>query len=263
MFTQTTVSTSYLSDYFKSAFATKMAIILCLLLLSTGCGPSDILRIGFGASEIKYRTKGASDAILASYGLRRKREHNYERQGRKEWANVVPYKASTREVNAKEYDRIIATARKGRGEGKINYDREKQATYKIVEVQVEDLRVFAEEINKSIVTDESFAKFLKIGSSVRFITAVLLVFDHETSQNFKVGVEIEAKLLTGPSGGLEILRGSQEQIKVADGNVIGFRMSRLCWDNDETVGLLLVDEKGSDRKECEDFGYSERHPAQQ
>ncbi|WP_432472985.1 hypothetical protein [Amphritea sp. HPY] len=206
-----------------------------------------------------YRTQGAANALLGSYGVRLRHGINqFQRFGVPNWNNI-----ETRHVATVTIDKDSSTGLENLsasiaelGQVQAGASWTQQGQYKITFLQIYDLVTLRREIEKLYLSDPEFAEAIR-NPEIRFITTAGIIFDHNWTRQFEGSLEagIEEIRLSGDTNlaNLSVTMNSTDNqtINIANNTVVSYQFVRICWDkNDARIRALIRDQKGVDSSAC-------------
>lgn len=89
------------------------------------------------------------------------------------------------------------------------------------------------------------------GSDFRLVTAVATVSKYELARSLSGGVTLDATVTTGGAGlttiGVDASAANKLLMKIGDDAVVGYQLSRFCWDTHGRLHTVMRDLKGKDQ----------------
>ena len=200
-----------------------------------------------------YRTAGASDAELGSYGIKRTEgwRNPYEEKGRHVWKDALVRVSASPEFKISSAEDLAAVLGKSVSfVKKLGYEfhRKKQEEFKYVVVNLIAKEGKVKALAKEINANDELRDTLGGDKQYRIVTSCVVIFDHKLQKEFRGSFETEIdpglQKLDGLDG-LEVAvkgkTGSDFTLKIADGTIVGYNYARVCWTRDGKVKELAED----------------------
>ena len=191
---------------------------------------------------VKYRNGGAHSASLGSLGIvRTELNHIFEPQATPNWKNINVIKVAEFTSSYTTGYHIVGEVKRGELNNFTSKNDGNSTSSGIKHIfEIKDKSKLIAQINNN----ERLKKKLLSNKNYRIITSTMHVFSHSYSQNFSSKNSVDFKLnnnkVTGRANGY---RG--KTLDIADGTIIGYQYSRVCWKKDKAI-MLLVDRPGPD-----------------
>jgi len=207
-----------------------------MLLIVTGCS-STRLEETLGST---WRTGTPESAVLGGYGIRTVTADGivFTENG-----NISNSKLKIRRSRA----RTIFYSSKDEVEGEVSADRigtlgmtySDIATkgYKVVLTRLSNTKEIADQL--SVGGDGLDEQYLAL-PSLRFITGVTQIFDHNQTSNTKASVDAKISGIENFNGKVTLKSNSGKTIKLnyEDGATVAYTYARICWNPDGTISYL-------------------------
>ena len=207
------------------------------------------------------RRDGAHSAILGAIGWKQSDGLGFERQATPAWQFDV-FNASSLEINqsveAGLKELKVSVKDLADIAAKSGYTSTKQ--YRLTTLQIREPLRLAREVDGAIKNDAQVRGLLS-NPSTRIVTSIVTIADSKLADavSANLGVKGTGKTGSGPLAvSFDFGGGSKYELKIADGAVVLYALSRLCWDADGNLVTLKVD--GPKADDCP-TGFKSARPA--
>lgn len=246
----------------------KAGITAIFVVTVSGCSWFSSITEGGESETIKllggYRTTGAADAVLGSYGIRLTYGKNkYQRVDVPKWSNVTTRKVAVisiqknDEAKIEEFGISIPLIANIQNDASITQSE----GYKIVFLQINSLKVLRSELKLMMKSDSDLAADIK-DPQTRIIRTVGMVFDHTLTKSFEGGTSGDITLVnTGgsPKIKFKVSGGADKTVELGNETVVAYQFVRACWTVDGDLRQLVEDQVGVDSFACPN-GSHFKHP---
>ena len=237
----------------------KLVIAVLSVLLLPSCGTGSGL-IGLNPNPYKlldgYRTRGASHALLGSYGRKIGNvQFGYERVNVPKFKDVPLRKVTEIDVTEDQKKQLEKAGVDFKALADASLETsgstDKKAKYKVVFMEVLNLNDLRRELRSMLKRDPDALADLT-DKDARVVITSGLIFEHNAAEKIEAKISAGASLKT-VKGSPEIqLKGSvsaNDTIKVSDQTVVAYQFARLCWQNGK-LRALVRDAKTIDIAAC-------------
>lgn len=217
-----------------TSFVFCFVALVCFVL---GCAvkPLDLSNISIEVGRKKFWTPEAASASLGDCGYKSKAypygfQPIYYLKGIE--GNIVKFGVYDQNIVVDSLQKIKASytpEKIAEISGKANRTLKEVEAFKLTILGVKPPSRMADLINERPV----LSKQLRADRRARVITAVLVIFDHESTQILDKGGEVEAKVteIDGQAQfRFEVKDSTSLKTKYADGMVVGYEMNEICWN---------------------------------
>lgn len=233
-------------------FKTKLISLILLLALLSGCAS---LFDNSKANSLLggYRTLGASNALLGSYGYKTSQDNSeFQRVGMPVWSDLPVRHVATLTVNAEEAvgsPELIASLQElGAVQSRSPWGR--RGRFKVTFLQIQDLGVLSQAATARTIENSQFAHQL-LDPQSRFVTTVGLVLDRKWTQAFEgTGDQRIESVMFNSEAGLPVLSVKLEQekapiaVNLANFAIVAYQYVRPCWQQDGSAIGAFIDDNG-------------------
>lgn len=238
-----------------------IAHLILFVFILTGCAARKNI-INFQEKEInigrnQYWTEEASAVTIGDVGFKRKKLPRYFEP--QENLSVDSDGIEIRSDVSQDIDTLSLL------QANFGYDPKKIAEItgsgKRQVKEIEKFRITIlglkneKEIIKKVNNNITLNKDLKVDANSRIITAVAVIFDHDSNQVLEKGGEVKAEItkIDGKPNFRFLIQDKENlKTKYANEMIVGYEMKQICWDKDNGQAKYLIKDlrKESEKDEC-------------